>query len=109
MKIGSRPPREPHSYSAAGAPVSSAKFTEEASRNAAVSVLKPKDAASLQCFHCQRVLTRDEIALTRKLINRGTQTFFCLSCLAAHFQVTEDILREKIIQFREMGCTLFDP
>ena len=61
------------------------------------------------CFRCQRVLTRDEIALTRKLINRGTQTFFCLSCLAAHFQVTEDILREKIVQFREMGCTLFDP
>ena len=77
MKIGSRPPREPRSYSL--------------------------------CFSCQRVLTRDEIALTRKLINRGTQTFFCLSCLAAHFQVTEDILREKIIQFREMGCTLFDP
>ena len=77
LKNGSRPPREPRSYSL--------------------------------CFRCQRVLTRDEIALTRKLINRGTQTFFCLSCLAAHFQVTEDILREKIIQFREMGCTLFDP
>ena len=61
-----------------------------------------------RCRGCGRVLTRDEIALTRKLINRGATEYFCLTCLATHFQVPEDILREKIRQFREMGCTLFD-
>ena len=61
-----------------------------------------------QCRRCGKKLTKDEIALTRKLINRGTTDYFCLSCLASRFQVTEDILREKIRQFREMGCTLFD-
>ena len=60
------------------------------------------------CRGCGRALTKDEIALTRKMINRGATEYFCLSCLAAHFLVTEDVLREKIIQFREMGCTLFD-
>lgn len=59
------------------------------------------------CMVCSRVLVPDEIALTRKLINRGAAEFMCLSCLAAHFDVSESILSEKIRQFREMGCTLF--
>ncbi len=49
----------------------------------------------------------DETALTKKMINRGTDRFFCLSCLAEHFGVTEAILHQKIRDFREMGCTLF--
>ena len=59
------------------------------------------------CVRCGAALTEDEKALTRKLINRGTDQFLCLSCLAGHFQVSQDILREKIREFREMGCTLF--
>ena len=50
---------------------------------------------------------KDDVAMTRKMINRGTETFYCLSCLADHFELTEDILREKIKEFRAMGCTLF--
>lgn len=61
------------------------------------------------CTDCARVLVRDEIALTRKLVNRGAERFYCLTCLAARFDVSEDVLREKIVQLREMGCTLFDP
>ena len=59
------------------------------------------------CFQCGRPLEPDETALTKKMINRGATRFLCLSCLAAHFEVTEDALREKIREFREMGCTLF--
>ncbi len=60
-----------------------------------------------RCAGCGAALTGDETALTRKLVNRGTTAFFCLSCLAEHFQVSEEILRQKISQFRAMGCTLF--
>ena len=60
------------------------------------------------CVRCARPLHPDEIALTRKLINRGASHFFCLSCLAARFEVPESALRGRIRQFREMGCTLFD-
>ena len=59
------------------------------------------------CVSCSRKLVPDEIALTRKIINRGAQSFFCLSCLARRLDVPESALREKIIQFRRMGCTLF--
>ena len=62
-----------------------------------------------KCVRCGTLLTKDETALTRKLINRGATEFFCLSCLADHFQLSEDILRKKIDEFKAMGCTLFDP
>ncbi len=63
---------------------------------------------SEHCETCRRELTRDEIALSRKLVNRGTTRFWCITCLAEHFQVTEADLEQKIRDFRAMGCTLFD-
>ena len=60
------------------------------------------------CQHCGATLTRDEIGLTKKLINRGCTEFSCYECLAKHFQVTVTLLKEKVEQFREMGCVLFD-
>ena len=60
-----------------------------------------------ECAGCGRVLTKDEIALTKKLINRGMERFFCLTCLAKSFSVSEELLKEKIEQFKRMGCTLF--
>ena len=62
----------------------------------------------LRCRECGAPLSPDEFAMTRKMINRALQEGFCLPCLARHFQVSEDILREKIIEFKKMGCTLFD-
>lgn len=59
------------------------------------------------CSQCGRPLVPDEIGLTKKMINRGMDHYFCLSCLARHFDVSEEMLRQKIIEFREMGCTLF--
>ena len=62
----------------------------------------------LRCRACGAPLSSDEFALSRKLINRASREGFCLPCLARRFQVTEDILREKIVEFKKMGCTLFD-
>ena len=76
-------------------------------------MIKPSEAkeqtgSSLPvCIQCGRPLGADEIALTKKMINRGSTRFFCLSCLAGHFDVSEEVLRIKIREFREMGCTLF--
>ncbi len=59
------------------------------------------------CCQCGRELTRDEIGLSKKLINRGMTKFFCLFCLADVFSVDPLLLEIKIEQFRAMGCTLF--
>ena len=61
----------------------------------------------MKCVSCARPLSKDEIGLTKKLINRGCQDFYCMSCLAAHFQVEERVLVEKIAYFKSIGCTLF--
>ena len=61
----------------------------------------------VRCARCGAVLQKDDIALTRKMINRGADRFLCISCLADHFELTEAVLREKIREFKAMGCTLF--
>ena len=62
-----------------------------------------------RCETCSRELTRDEIALSKKLVNRGTTRSWCITFLAEHYHVTEADLEQKILDFRAMGCTLFDP
>ena len=64
-------------------------------------------AEPVRCVRCGAVLEKDDIAMTRKMVNRGAEEFYCLRCLADHFELAEDILREKIREFKAMGCTLF--
>lgn len=59
------------------------------------------------CKKCGKELTPDEIGATRKLINRGSQVFYCLDCLALAFDITREDIEKKIVYFKEMGCTLF--
>ena len=61
----------------------------------------------MNCVCCGRRLTTDEISATRKLVNRGAEEFYCISCLAAHFSVSEDDIRRLIENFRQAGCSLF--
>ena len=65
-------------------------------------------ADPVRCIRCGAVLGKDDVALTRKMVNRGADKFYCISCLADHFELTEEILREKIREFRAMGCALFE-
>lgn len=60
------------------------------------------------CMQCTRRVSRDEIAMTRKLINRGASQFLCMPCLAERFDATLQELEERLQYFKEMGCTLFD-
>lgn len=60
------------------------------------------------CLQCASPLTRDEIGLTKKLINRGCTEFLCFRCMAEKFDATVADLLRKVEEFREMGCTLFE-
>ena len=60
------------------------------------------------CAVCGSDLDADEIALYKKLVNRGADSgFLCLCCLAAKLGTTVPALCESIVRFRRMGCTLF--
>lgn len=59
------------------------------------------------CVICGRVLTQNEIGATKKLINRNSTEFLCVSCLADKFGVTEEKINEMIEKYRKSGCTLF--
>lgn len=59
------------------------------------------------CADCGRAIGKDEIALSRKLLDHDTDELYCIACMAENFGCTEEDLRAKIQEFKEQGCTLF--
>ena len=60
------------------------------------------------CYVCNKTpLIKNEIGLVKKLIDKKSDKFYCLGCLAEMLEVTEDELLEKIEEFKDEGCTLF--
>ena len=60
-----------------------------------------------KCIDCCRKLTKDEIALNKKLISTDITEFRCLDCLSISFECEVEDLQIKIDEFKEQGCTLF--
>ena len=58
------------------------------------------------CCDCGKVLTKDEIALSQKLIDLDTEDFYCLPCMAEYIGCSEDDLLIKIREFKEQGKKL---
>ena len=63
---------------------------------------------SQTCVTCNHILTPDEIAIHKRLINRGATKHLCKPCLAAHFNCAESVIDEKIAHYKAIGCTLFE-
>ena len=59
------------------------------------------------CCDCGRKLKKDEIALTKKLIDIDAEDFFCIDCMAVNIGCSVEDLKDKITEFKEQGCTLF--
>lgn len=59
------------------------------------------------CINCDKKLKKDEVALSRKLIDPDTDELYCLHCLAEYMDCSEEDLKIKIQEFKEQGCTLF--
>ena len=61
------------------------------------------------CRVCGKApLSKDEIGITKKLIDKRAEEFYCLSCLATHIGAAEEELVAKIREFRKEGCSLFE-
>ncbi len=59
------------------------------------------------CCDCKKPLSKDEVALNRKMIDKNTKEFRCLECLSEQFGCEVGDLQIKIDEFKEQGCTLF--
>lgn len=61
-----------------------------------------------RCYVCGKTpLSKNEIGLVKKLIDRKANRFYCINCLADYLEVTVNELEAKIEEFKEEGCTLF--
>ncbi|HUM43577.1 MAG TPA: hypothetical protein PKI14_11590 [Fervidobacterium sp.] len=60
-----------------------------------------------KCTECNKILSKDEIALTQKMLGRNVNELYCLDCLAEYIDCDRSELEIKIEEFKEQGCTLF--
>ena len=61
----------------------------------------------MKCIKCGSELTKDDIGLHKKFVNRGAEEFMCIDCLCERFDITREFAEERIKWFKEQGCTLF--
>jgi predicted nucleic-acid-binding Zn-ribbon protein len=59
------------------------------------------------CFCGKENLSKNEIGLTKKLLDSDAKRFYCLDCLAKYLEVESMFLLAKIEDFKEQGCLLF--
>lgn len=61
-----------------------------------------------KCYVCGKTpLTKNEVGLSKKLIGKNTEKFYCIDCLAEYLEVTTEELLAKIEEFKNEGCKLF--
>lgn len=61
------------------------------------------------CISCfKQNLDKDTIALNKKLLGKNIKEFYCIDCLANYLGCTAEDLIEKIEEFKEEGCELFN-
>jgi len=66
-------------------------------------------AKIVDCFICGKEnLTRNEIGLNKKLIGPNVAKFHCDGCLAEYLEISNEELLERIQEFKDSGCTLFE-
>lgn len=62
----------------------------------------------IKCVVCRREdFDKDTIGINKKLLSKNITEFYCLDCLAAYFDCTVEDLQDKIEEFKEEGCILF--
>lgn len=61
------------------------------------------------CYVCgKEALSKNEIGLTKKLLDKKANRFYCLNCLADYLEVDAAFLLAKVEEFQEQGCRLFE-
>jgi len=63
----------------------------------------------IECVCCGvSGLNKNTIGLNKKLLGSEIDNYYCMHCLADYLEVTREDLEDKIEEFKEEGCTLFE-
>ena len=61
------------------------------------------------CIICGKTpLKKNEIGINKKLLGEKEKSFYCLDCLADYLEVSVDVILDKIEEFKDEGCKLFE-
>lgn len=67
-----------------------------------------KKQKTIACFVCDKPnLDKDTIGINKKLLGSDVKNFYCMDCLAEYLEVTVQDILDKIEEFKDEGCTLF--
>ena len=64
---------------------------------------------NFSCIACgKKFLSKNEIGINKKLLGMGLKSFYCIDCLANFLEVTPQDISNKIEDFKNSGCKLFE-
>ena len=62
-----------------------------------------------KCVICSKgIREKNVLGINKKLLGEGILNLYCMDCLADYLDVTVDDLNEKIEEFKDEGCKLFE-
>lgn len=63
----------------------------------------------IDCIICGKEhLDKNTVGINKKLLGEGGDNFYCIDCLADYLDVTPQDIYDKIEEFKDEGCKLFD-
>lgn len=63
----------------------------------------------INCVSCgKNNLDKNTIGLNKKLLGLDIKNFYCIDCLASYLDTTTEDLNEKVEEFKDEGCKLFE-
>jgi len=63
----------------------------------------------INCVSCGKEnLDKNTIGLNKKLLGMNVKNCYCIDCLAAYLDTTVEDLNEKVQEFKDEGCKLFE-
>lgn len=63
----------------------------------------------IDCVICgKEKLDKNTIGINKKLLGSNVVNYYCMDCLADYLGCTVDELLDKIEEFKEEGCKLFE-
>ncbi|NLD15975.1 MAG: hypothetical protein GX666_00140 [Tissierellia bacterium] len=62
-----------------------------------------------KCIACLKEnLDKNTIGINKKLLGESVNTFYCIDCLSDFLDTTVEELKDKIEEFKDEGCDLFE-